>query len=111
MVRDGCWCEDGPEILRLDVSAITERGSKVAPRVFGIGFLAFSRRVAFSGRALSCRMERWNRDFGSGLSQATCFLGESHGSGLGIGLSGLIETVGLTEGKSVKTAHPSRIRD
>src|SRR6266516_4418453 len=41
MVRDGCWCEDGPEILRLEVSAITERGSKVAPRVFGIGFLGF----------------------------------------------------------------------
>src|SRR6266487_4365311 len=41
MVRDGCWCEDGPEILRLEVSAITERRSKVAPHVLGTGFWAF----------------------------------------------------------------------
>jgi len=58
-----------------------------------------------------CHEDNFFLRFVESVSPVGTVLGESHGSGLGMGWSGLVESVGLAEGKSVKTAHPSQIHD
>jgi hypothetical protein len=54
-------------------------------------------------------MDRFFSRFFLAVLPVGTVLGEFHRSGLGTGWSGLIETIGLSEQKRMKTAHSSRI--